>query len=88
MAISAKVKKYLEKEGIRFEVSAHPLAYTAAEVAGAQHIPGKQMVKSVIVKNKGEYFMCVLPSIHMVDFKRLERFSGFRRPQVGERRRG
>src|SRR3989337_2789555 len=76
MAISIKVKNYLEKEGIKFEVAEHPLAYTATEVAGIQHVPGKQMVKSVIVKSNGEFIMCVLPAIHLIDFEKLKAATG------------
>ncbi|NGX43562.1 MAG: Proline--tRNA ligase [Chlamydiae bacterium] len=76
MAVSPKIKEYLEKEGVAFEISEHPLAYTASEIAGSQHIAGKQMVKSVIVKNNGDFFMCVLPAIHLVDFEKLKSIAG------------
>ena len=76
MAISTKIKEYLEKEGVQFEVAEHPLAYTATEVAGSQHVPGKQMVKSVIVKTGGNFLMCVLPAIHLVDFEKLKKIIG------------
>jgi len=76
MAISAKIKEYLEKERVHFEVAEHPLAYTATEVAGSQHVPGKQMVKSVIVKKNNSFLMCVLPSIHLIDFEKLRKIVG------------
>jgi len=76
MAISTKIREYLEKEGVQFEVAEHPLAYTATEVAGSQHVPGKQMVKSVIVKIDGDFLMCVLPAIHLVDFEKLKTIVG------------
>lgn len=72
MPISPKIKEYLEKEGISYEIAKHTLAYTASEIAGTQHVPGKQMIKSVIVKNNGDFFMCVLPAIHLVDFEKLK----------------
>ena len=50
MTISAKVKQYLDENGVDYQIAEHPLAYTAAEVAESQHIPGKQMIKAVIVK--------------------------------------
>jgi Ala-tRNA(Pro) deacylase len=76
MAISSKVKNYLEKEKVPYEIAEHPLAYTASTIAGAQHVPGKQMVKSVIVKDKGGFLMCVLPAIHLIDFKKLSKACG------------
>lgn len=73
MAISTKIREYLEKESVKFETAEHPLAYTATEVAGTQHVPGKQMVKSVIVKTNGTFLMCVLPAIHLLDFEKLKK---------------
>lgn len=73
MSISPKVKNFLDKEKVKYEIAEHSLAYTASEVAGAQHVPGKKMVKSVIVKTEGDFIMCVLPAIHMVDFSKLKK---------------
>lgn len=73
MTISKKLKEYLEKEHVHFETANHPLAYTAAETAGSQHVPGKKMVKSVIVKNSKGFLMCVLPAIHLLDFEKLKK---------------
>jgi Ala-tRNA(Pro) deacylase len=76
MAISKKIKEYLEEEQVKYEIAEHPLAYTATEIAGSQHVPGKQMVKSVIVKSNGNFIMCVLPAIHLVDFEKLKKVIG------------
>lgn len=76
MAISSKIKEYLDKEHVKYDVADHPLAYTATEVAGSRHIPGKKMVKSVIVKANGEFLMCVVPAIHLVDFEKLKKATG------------
>lgn len=84
MTISAKVKAYLDENRVNYEIAEHPLAYTAAEVAGSQHIPGKQMVKAVIVKCGDEYVMCVLPAIHMIDFDKLENVIGKENLQLAE----
>lgn len=72
MTISAKVKQYLDENGVDYQIAEHPLAYTAAEVAESQHIPGKQMIKAVIVKSGKAHVMCVLPAIHMIDFEKLQ----------------
>lgn len=76
MSASKKIIKFLESNDVAFSVAEHPLAYTAAEVAGKQHVPGKQMIKSVIVKANGEYIMCVLPAIHLIDFEKLKKLIG------------
>lgn len=72
MTISARIKQYLDENNIDYQTAEHPLAYTAAEVAESQHIRGKQMIKSVIVKSDETFIMCVLPAIHMIDFEKLQ----------------
>lgn len=72
MAISSKLKAYLDKEKVSYEVLQHSTAFTAQEIAGAQHVPGKQTIKSVIVKADGKFIMCVLPAIHLVDLKKFK----------------
>jgi len=42
MAISPKIKEYLDNQGVSYEIAEHPLAYTATEVAGSQHVSGKK----------------------------------------------
>ncbi len=84
MAISSKLKAYLDKENIHYEIAKHPLAYTASEIAGSRHIPGKKMVKSVIIKSKGAFVMCVLPAIHFVDFEKLKAVLGSNELELAE----
>jgi len=76
MSISAKIKNYLDKEHIGYQILEHSLAYTALEIAGTQHVPGKNLIKSVIVKADGQYVMCILSAIHMIDFDKLKKLTG------------
>ena len=76
MTISPKLKKLLDSEHIQYEILQHSQAFTAQEIAGAQHVPGKMMVKSVIVKFDGQNVMCVLPAIHMLDFDKFREMTG------------
>lgn len=71
-----KVKKYLKSHDIAFEVIRHAEAFTAAEIAASQHIPGKQMLKPVIVKGDHGYAMCVLTATQHLDFDLLETSMG------------
>lgn len=75
MAIAEKIIKYLDQKHVGYQILQHALAYTAMETAGAQHIPGKQLIKSVIVKADGKYIMCVLPSIHIINFDKLKKIT-------------
>lgn len=76
MTLATKLKEYLEKEQVGYQLLEHEPAFTAQEIAGAQHIPGREVVKTVIVKADDDFVMCVLPAIHRVDFDRLKRILG------------
>lgn len=84
MVVSSKVKQYLDKEHIGYQILEHSIAYTAMEIAGAQHVPGKQMIKSVIVKADGKYLMCVLPAIHLIDFDKLKKVTGAKKVELAK----
>lgn len=73
MSISHNLRTLLEKEGIEFNILEHTPAYTAMEIAGAQHVPGRQVIKSVIVKADGKFVMCILPAIHYLDLDKLKK---------------
>lgn len=72
MHISHTIKEYLDKEHVNYEVLEHDLAFTAMEVAEAQHEPGRRVVKSIIVIVDGKRMMCVLPATQRIDFKKFK----------------
>lgn len=72
MTITLKIKEFLEKAHVSYQALEHPLAYTASEVAQAQHLPGHQVVKSIVVEGDGKWFLCVLPATHHIDFDKLK----------------
>ncbi len=76
MAVSEKLRSYLTKEKIQFEHLHHALAYTASKTAGAQHVPGKNFLKTVIIKYDDRPIMCVLAATHLVDFEKLKTIIG------------
>ncbi|HTV41405.1 MAG TPA: hypothetical protein VMF08_12560 [Candidatus Sulfotelmatobacter sp.] len=41
----AKLKDFLDREGVKYAAIAHSLAFTMQEVAASAHIPGKQLAK-------------------------------------------
>jgi Ala-tRNA(Pro) deacylase len=77
MPILRKLREYLDQHEIHYHVLTHMGAYSAQETAHAQHIPGKQMAKVVMVKQEnGALVMLVLPASHKVDFGRLRKALG------------
>ena len=77
MTMCRELQTYLDTHHVPYEVLTHPIAYTAQEVAHAQHIPGREIAKVVIVKTEeGAPLMLVLPATHTVDFARLQAVLG------------
>jgi Ala-tRNA(Pro) deacylase len=74
MPVSTKLKEYLDREGSAYQHHVHPQAYTAQEIAAAAHIPGREMIKSIILKADGALVMAVLSANQTanLDFLREE----------------
>ena len=73
MTILKKLKDYLEKNQVRYEVGYHERIYTSQEIAAAMHVPGKELAKVVMAKADGKMVMLVLPASYRVDTKKLKK---------------
>jgi Ala-tRNA(Pro) deacylase len=62
---------FLDRLGVRYSVSHHPAVYTAQALAEAEHIPGKQVVKPVVVQADGRWVLCALPASYRIDLLRI-----------------
>jgi Ala-tRNA(Pro) deacylase len=78
MPILTKLKEFLDAKGVRYEVRSHREAFTAQEVAAAEHVPGREMAKVVMVRDGGKYLMAVLPAPYHVGLERLGKAAGRR----------
>ena len=65
------VQDYLDQLGVNYRLSRHDTTYTAQDLAAAEHIPGRKVIKPVIIKADGEFVMCALPASHRVDIDTL-----------------
>jgi Ala-tRNA(Pro) deacylase len=72
MYLLTSIKKYLDLQGIPYEHHVHRTAYTAQEVAAEEHIPGKMVAKTVLVKEDNRLVMAVLPASIKVDLATLK----------------
>ena len=72
----SRIEDYLLEHKIRYTLIRHAKAYTAQEIAAAEHVSGKQHVKVVIVAAKGQHVLAVLPAAARVDFKKLGKLVG------------
>jgi Ala-tRNA(Pro) deacylase len=76
MPILTKLKELLDVNRVRYEVRSHRPAFTAQEVAAAEHVPGREMAKVVMVRDGGEYLVAVLPAPYHVGLERLGKAAG------------
>lgn len=76
MAVAKMLKEYLNKNKIKYEAKKHAEVYTAQEIAHAQHVPGKFLAKSVVVKVDDKMVIFVMPSNLLIDMPRLKKLTG------------
>jgi Ala-tRNA(Pro) deacylase len=62
-----RTSDYLQQQSVAFETIPHPPAFTAQRRAHFLHVPGKQMVKCVLLACPSRFVVAVLPATHWVD---------------------
>jgi Ala-tRNA(Pro) deacylase len=67
---------YLRSQRVRFAHTTHSAAFTAEEVALAEHLPPNRMAKTVLVRDNDGYVMAVIPADCYVDLERLRMIIG------------
>ena len=69
-------KNYLELKRVPYEHHVHATAFTAQQLANAEHLPGSNVAKTVMVKADGRFVMAVVPASTRVDLKALKEMLG------------
>lgn len=62
---------FLDELGVNYRLSRHQTTYTAQDLAAVEHIPGRKVIKPVVVKADGHFVMCALPASHRIDLETL-----------------
>ena len=68
MALLERLRVFLEESHAEYTHTEHPQAYTAREVASAEHLPPREVAKTVVVFGDDGYHMMVVPATRLVDF--------------------
>jgi Ala-tRNA(Pro) deacylase len=68
MPLSEPLRSFLDSHQVGFSLTTHPEAFTAREVAAAEHLPAREVAKTVVVFGDGAYHMIVIPASRLVDF--------------------
>jgi Ala-tRNA(Pro) deacylase len=72
MSMTERLKAFLGASHARYEVRAHPDAFSAQKVAAESHVPGREMAKVVVVRDRSDRtYMVVLPAPERLDFSAL-----------------
>ena len=71
MPLLEKLRVFLNQNHAEYTHTVHPIAYTAREVASAEHLPAREVAKTIVVHGDGGYHMLVLPANKLVDFQEL-----------------
>jgi Cys-tRNA(Pro) deacylase len=74
--IPAKVKKFLDKNKVKYEVVKHKTVYTAYDLAQTLKKKLQDVVKTLVVKVDKSHALLVLPASRQVDFKTLKKVTG------------
>ncbi len=72
MPILTKLREFLDGQKVLYDVASHRQAFTAQEVAAAQHVPGKELAKVVMLRSGASFVMAVLPAPYRVDLDRAK----------------
>jgi Ala-tRNA(Pro) deacylase len=76
MAIPRNIKQYLFHNSVSYSRKTHPVAYTSQEIAQAEHVPGEEFAKTVVLDADGRMILSVLPADHIIDFDILKKQVG------------
>jgi Ala-tRNA(Pro) deacylase len=67
MGCKEDLETYLRDNKVPYQVQHHAVAYTAQEVAAAEHVPGRMLAKVVMLLADDKLCMFVLPAPARVD---------------------
>ncbi len=76
MSVSNRVKRLLDEQKVEYTHHTHAPAYTAQEVAGAEHVPGGEFAKTVVLTDGSRFVMAVLPATRKIDLSNLRSIVG------------
>lgn len=77
MALVERLRAFLSQNRVEYTHTVHPLAFTAREVASAEHLPAREVAKAVVLCAGQDYHMAVVPAARLVDFQEVRLALGF-----------
>lgn len=71
MPLYERLRSFFDANHAEYSASVHQKAFTAREVALAEHLPPREVAKTVVLFGDTEYHMVVIPASKLVDFQEL-----------------
>jgi Ala-tRNA(Pro) deacylase len=78
MAISPKLRSFMDRRGVGFDEVPHTLTMQMSRAAQAADVPSRQVAKGVLVRAGDEYMLAVAPSSRRVRLEDLQSWLGRR----------
>ena len=72
MATALTLKQYLAQHGVEYDVIRHPPTTTSLWTAEESHVPADRLAKAVVLKDRDDYLLAVLPASHHLEIRELE----------------
>ena len=76
MSIPKNIKDFLDSQGVAYRHFTHPQVFTASETAEAQHVSGRELAKSVVVKVDDRLMLAVIPANDRLAVEKLSHLAG------------
>src|SRR6185503_1698571 len=84
MPIPAKVKNYLDKQKMKYDVVSHRTVYTVYDLAQTLKIKMNTIVKTLLVKADGEYHLVVLGAHRRLNIEALKKLLGAKKVTIAK----
>ena len=73
MPLLENLRDFLDAHQAEFTLTDHPNAFTAREVATAEHLPTREVAKTIVVTSDERFFMLVIPANKLIAFHEVRR---------------
>jgi len=84
MSIPSKVKKYLDKHGVKYEELAHKTVYTAYDAANTLKKSLKEIAKTILIQADKTHVLVVLPADRKIDMAKLKKALGAKSVKISD----
>lgn len=76
MSISVTLNDYLMRKAGNYELIRHSFSEHMVEAAWSSHLPVREVVKAVVLKDKDNYMLAAIPATNKVMLSRIQQMLG------------